>query len=98
MAMQSIVKGLLLVVALGPACASKKGADPPLQSPAAPAAPADPAAPATEASSPDAGLPMVPLSRKGVVVPSDVKLQAVPATAGPATADAPRTTATPTAN
>jgi hypothetical protein len=42
-----------------------------------------PQTPATVQTAPDAGLPMVPLTKKGVIVPSDVKLQPGPKAAVP---------------
>jgi hypothetical protein len=78
---------MVIVFALFAACASNKGSDPPPRSPAA-----------AEASSPDGGLPMMPLNRKGVVVPSDVRLQPAPTAVAPQTADLPSATATPRAN
>ena len=62
-ALRLIFPASLLVGACGP----KAGTQPPPQTPAA-----------AEPSSPDAALPPVPLKGKGVVVPSDVKLEPEP--------------------
>jgi hypothetical protein len=77
---------LILVFVIVPASASRRRADPPPQTPTA-----------AEAS-PDGGLPAVPLQGKGVVVPSDVKLEPAPGAAASPTAVVPSSTATPTAN
>lgn len=76
-----------LAFALFPACAARAPSEPPPQMPAA-----------AEAASADAGLPMVPLNQKGVVVPSDVKLEPAQTAATQPTAVVPGATATPTAN
>ena len=69
MAITSISRWLVLVpaVVLLAACAPKASTDPAPQRPTSP-----------EASSADAGYPPVPLTGKGVVVPSDVKLETGP--------------------
>jgi hypothetical protein len=88
MAMRSIVERLVVAaVVMLPACASNTPSEPPPQT-----------ATAAEAPPTDGGLPAVPLQRKGVVVPSDVKLEPAPSAAGPPTAVVPNTTATPTGN
>jgi hypothetical protein len=51
-----------------------------------------------EPSSPDAGLPAVPLSGKGVIVPSDVKLEPAPPSATPPATPATNAAIGPTAN
>jgi hypothetical protein len=70
MGLQSI--GRRLIVAMGVlvlgACGPKATTNPPPQTPSN-----------AEPTSPDAALPMVPLRGKGVVVPSDVKLEPAPA-------------------
>ncbi len=79
-----LTAGVLLL----PACASRTRADPPPQTPAG-----------AEATPTDAGLPPVPLTGKGVVVPSDVKLEPGPKpAAGPPTPGISSVTATPNAN
>jgi hypothetical protein len=84
----SIGRGVILAVGLTllAACASKPMTDPAPQAQSS----ADP-------SAADAGLPVVPLTRKGVIVPSDVKLEplrpAAQTTPGPA-----GVTATPNSN
>jgi hypothetical protein len=67
------------------ACAPKANVDPPSRTP-------------TVESSSDAGLPMVPLTGKGVVVPSDVKLDPGPKDVARPAASATSATATPTGN
>jgi hypothetical protein len=56
------------------ACSPKVASEPPPRTPAAAETP------------PDAGLPAQPLARKGVIVPSDVKLQTAPNETSPAAA------------
>ena len=68
------------------ACASKSIAEPP------------PQAPANAEAGPDAGLPMVPLTRKSVVVPSDVKLEPAAEPIARPTSGGTSATATPKAN
>ena len=88
MAMKSIVERLVVAaVVMLPACASNTSSEPPPQS-----------ATAAEAPPTDGGLPAVPLQRKGVVVPSDVKLESAPSAAALPTAVVPSATATPTGN
>ncbi len=67
------------------ACTPKVTSDPPPQTPAA-------------ADSPDGGFPNVPLTRKGVVVPSDVKLEPAPKPEGPPSTGVTSATATPNSN
>jgi hypothetical protein len=85
---KSIGRRLILgaVVGLLAACGTRPIADPPPQTPAN-----------AEGTSPDAGLPPVPLTRKGVVLPSDVKLdpEPKPVAQPPGT---PSAAAVPTAN
>jgi hypothetical protein len=74
MATTSIGRQLILAAGITvlAACASKTVTDPPPQTPA------------VEQTSPtDAALPPVPLTRKGIVVPSDVKLAPAPPSATP---------------
>ena len=66
--MKSIRRGLILIAGatwLG-ACGPKATGEPPPQNPG------------SIATSPDAALPAVPLGGRGVMVPSDVKLEAPP--------------------
>jgi hypothetical protein len=88
MTMQSIGRRLILVTGALALCACGPRAinNPPPQTPA------------SAETSADAGLPAVPLTGKGVIVPSDVKLQpASNPTTPPATATT-SPTATPNAN
>ncbi|HXU03201.1 MAG TPA: hypothetical protein VN903_19680 [Polyangia bacterium] len=70
-----------------PSCASRTRADPP---------PATPAS--AETASTDAGLPAVPLTRKSIVVPSDVKLDPAPKEAATQPPGISSVTATPNVN
>ena len=85
--MKRISKGLILAAgAIGLwACGPKASNDPP------------PQIPARIETSADAGLPSMPLTGKGVIMPSDVKLESGPKpTTTPAIGST--TTATPNAN
>jgi hypothetical protein len=64
-------------------CAPKAVSEPPPQTPAA------------LETAPDAGLPAVPLTAKGVVVPSDVKLEPAPREAALPSGSTPASTASP---
>jgi hypothetical protein len=82
--MASVGRRLIVIVAMTglSACGHKAGGDSPPQNPS------------TVSTSPDAGLPVVPLSRRGVIVPSDVKLETSPnemppLPGGPSPASAP---------
>ena len=57
-----------------------------------------PQTPASIETSADAGLPAVPLTGKGVIVPSDVKLEPAPNPPAPPATGTPSATATPNAN
>lgn len=90
MTTKSISRALIVAAAAAvglAACGPKAIGEPPPQTPA------------HVETSADAGLPAVPLTGRGVVVPSDVKLQPGPrpATTSPATG-APSGPATPTQN
>ena len=67
------------------ACAPKVSSAPPPQAPAV-------------ADSPDGGFPNVPLTKKGVIVPSDVKLEPAPKPEGQLGPGVTNATATPSAN
>ena len=69
MRIESIERWLILATGavVIAACGPKVTGSPPPQTP-----------PAAEATSPDAALPAVPLAGKGLVVPSDVKLEPPP--------------------
>jgi hypothetical protein len=67
-------------------CAPKAVSEPPPQSPGA------------LETAQDAGLPAVPLTANGVIVPSDVKLQPGPKEAALPSGGAPAATASPTSN
>jgi hypothetical protein len=73
---------------LTPACAPRASTEPPPNLPASTAA----------ASEQDGGLPAVPLRGKGVIVPSDVKLEPGPKAATPPSSGVTNATATPNAN
>ena len=87
MAKKSISASLILAAASWAfsACATRASGEPSPQTPGG-----------AEASSTDGGLPNVPLSGKGMIVPSDVKLQPGPNPSGPTPASvstpAPTTT------
>ena len=89
MAKKSIIASLIFATgfSLLPACASRTMAEPPAQTPAG-----------AEAAPADAGLPAVPLTGKGVIVPSDVKLEPGPTTSAPRPPGVSNVTATPNAN
>lgn len=79
--MTSIGRWLIIAAAAAvlPTCGPRPVRDSPPRTPvSAQAQPPEP-------SSPDAGLPAVPLTGKGVIVPSDVQLEPAPKTAQPAT-------------
>jgi len=90
--MTSIGRWLIFAaaVAVFPTCGPKPVRDSPPQTPVA----AQPTVP----SSPDAGLPAVPLTGKGVIVPSDVKLEPAPPTAGPTATPATNAAVAPNGN
>ena len=77
-----LVTGVVVIAACGPRVTS-----PPPQTP-----------PAAEATSPDAALPAVPLTGRGVVVPSDVKLEPAPKRETDPATGITRATITPNAN
>lgn len=77
----------LLALGFAPGCARKATAVPPPQVPTS-------AAP----SSADGGWPAVPLTGKGVITPSDVKLEPGPKAAEQQSSGLTNTTATPNAN
>lgn len=88
--LKAFVLPTLLAVGIGgfaPACARRASADPPSH------------VPAGAASTPgDGGLPAVPLTRKGVITPSDVKLEPGPRSPERPSSGLSNTTATPNAN
>jgi hypothetical protein len=87
MAMKSIRHWLMsaaAVVSLS-ACTPKATTAPPPQAPVL-------------ADSPDGGFPNVPLTKKGVIVPSDVKLEPGPKPEGQPAPGITNATATPNAN
>jgi len=87
MAMKSIGQWMISAAAAisFSACTPKATTAPPPQTPVA-------------ADSSDGGFPNVPLTRKGVVVPSDVKLEPAPRPEGPPSTGVTSATATPNAN
>lgn len=89
MKIESIGRSLILVtgaIAIA-ACGPKVTSSPPPQTP-----------PAAEATSPDAALPAVPLTGRGVVVPTDVKLEPPPRRDSDPAPGVTRATMTPNAN
>jgi hypothetical protein len=89
MADKSIILSLIFATGtlLLPGCASRTTTEAPPQTPAG-----------TEAASPDAGLPAVPLTGKGVIVPSDVKLEPSPKASTSVPAGISSATGTPNTN
>jgi hypothetical protein len=81
MKMASVGRRLIVIAGMAGlgACGHKASGDSPPQNPS------------TLSASPDAGLPVVPLGRRGVIVPSDVKLenQMTPLPSGPSPSSAP---------